>query len=265
MRKFSIRRPYLLRKACSVLLIAGLLAFCCAETRAQGWPVEFTHEHFVVHSQVPGEKILPAVRDLSALQKRIGDALQITVYDERIDIIIFSSHSQYRAYIRPRVPEAASRPALFVKGPDRLYVYVVYSDRWERDLRHEMTHATLHASLPYLPIWVDEGLAKYFEVPDRDEGLNRDLLGNLKWRLRFRQDVRTRELEQIQSLTDMKPEHYRDSWAWIYFLLHYSEESRTLLQAYLQEIQEEEVVGSLIDRIFAGSADAHADIDRFYR
>jgi len=265
MRYFSIRLPHALRKAGSALLMAGLLAFVCAEANAQNWPVEFTHEHFAVHAQVPTEKIEPAIRRLSALQTRIAETLQINVYNETIDVFIFSSHSQYRAYIRPRVPEAASRPALFVKGPDRLYVYVVYSGDWEKDLRHEMTHATLHASLPYLPIWVDEGLAKYFEVPDSETGMNRDLLSNLKWRLRFRQDVRTRELEEIRSLTDMRPEHYRDSWAWIYFLMHHSESSRGLLQRYLQEIQNEEVVGSLIDRIFAGFADADAEIDRFYR
>ncbi len=265
MRDFSFRFPPALRIASSALLIVGLLGFVCAETKAESWPVEFPHEHFSVHAQVPTEKIEPAIHRLTALQKRIADTLQIEVYNETIDIYIFSSHSQYRAYIRPRVPEAASRPALFVKGPDRLYVYVVYSGNWEKDLRHEMTHATLHASLPYLPIWVDEGLAKYFEVPDNDAGMNRDLLSNLKWRLRFRRDVRTRELEEIRSLSDMRPEHYRDSWAWIYFLMHHSGSSRGLLQGYLQEIQAEEVVGSLIDRIFAGFADADAEIDRFYR
>ena len=32
------------------------------------------------------------------------------------------------------------------------------------DLRHECTHALLHAVLPAVPLWLDEGLAKYFEV-----------------------------------------------------------------------------------------------------
>ena len=35
---------------------------------------------------------------------------------------------------------------------------------FEIDLRHEATHALLHGSLPMVPLWLDEGLAKYFEV-----------------------------------------------------------------------------------------------------
>ena len=40
------------------------------------------------------------------------------------------------------------------------------------DLRHEMTHAYLHAVVPNVPLWLDEGLAKYFELPRQQHGLN---------------------------------------------------------------------------------------------
>ncbi|GIT30210.1 MAG: hypothetical protein Ct9H300mP1_22560 [Planctomycetaceae bacterium] len=32
------------------------------------------------------------------------------------------------------------------------------------DLRHEFTHGVLHSSLKRVPLWLDEGLAEYFEV-----------------------------------------------------------------------------------------------------
>ena len=34
------------------------------------------------------------------------------------------------------------------------------------DLRHETTHAVLHGLLPMVPLWLDEGLAEYFEAPE---------------------------------------------------------------------------------------------------
>jgi len=233
------------------LAIAVTLFVHTQAALAEEWPVTFTHGNFRVQSQVATEKILPAIQSLPLLQQQISDDLGITVYDETIDVMIFSSSYHYRNYIRPRIPEAVNRPALFVKAPDRLYVFVIYSRSWETDLRHETTHATLHGSMPYLPIWVDEGLAKYFEVPAELKGRNEELLSNLKWRFRFRQPIRARELEEMQDLTDMRPEHYRDSWAWMYFCMHHSQASKELLQSYLKEIQNEEVVGSFVDRLLA--------------
>ena len=41
------------------------------------------------------------------------------------------------------------------------------------DLRHEVAHGYLHAVVPNLPLWLDEGLAEYFEVPRGLDGVNR--------------------------------------------------------------------------------------------
>tara|TARA_R100000789_G_scaffold100608_1_gene112100 strand:- start:3364 stop:4161 length:798 start_codon:yes stop_codon:yes gene_type:complete len=248
-----------------VLAIAVMLIAHNQPAWSEEWPDTFTQNNFRVQSQVSTEKILPAIQALPQLQEQIAEDLGITVYDETIDVMIFSSSYNFRKYIRPRIPEAANRPALFVKAPDRLYVFVTYSRSWETDLRHEVTHATLHGSMPYLPIWIDEGLAKYFEVPAELKGRNDEMLSNLKWRLRFRQPIRTRELEEMQDLTDMRTEHYRDSWAWIYFCLNHTQESRVLLQNYLKEIQNEEVPGSFVDQMLGLFPDLQQSAKNFYQ
>ena len=43
-------------------------------------------------------------------------------------------------------------------------VYTYSSPRLEEDLRHEATHALLRGSFGDLPLWLDEGLAEYFET-----------------------------------------------------------------------------------------------------
>lgn len=234
----------------SILAILAFVTLAVSTTHAgETFPVQFQYKNFRVQSQEATEKILPAVQALPALQGSIAHTLDLEIDETVIDVRIFSSGYEYRKYIRPRVPNAASRPALFVKGPDRLYVYVVYGNGWETNLRHEVTHATLHSALPYLAIWIDEGLAKYFEVPKEKRGYHEGLLNNLRWRLRFGNDIRTKELEEINDLTEMDPEHYRDSWAWVYFCLHAHRDSRKLFQEYLREIQDEQVVDSLFERL----------------
>lgn len=252
----------------SALLLAILqlsLLTCCSATIRADWQAEYSEGQFRVHTQVDPDRIQPAVRRLSRLQKQIEESLQIELSDQTVDLLIFSSQRQYRDYVAPRVPEAVNRPALFVKGPDALWVHVVYDNSWETNLRHEVTHAFLHASLPFLPLWLDEGLAEYFELPESAKGVNRKYSGNLVWRMRLRRGLPTSDLEQLQSLTEMRPDDYRDSWAWVYFCLHSSNETRTLLQNYLQTIQREEVPGAFFRYLTAGYPSAVATAERFYR
>lgn len=251
------------------LLIQGLLlgwVLCCnpAQARAE-WRTEFQFEQFHVHSEVLAGLVFPAIKELPPLKQRLAEALQIEVSDTTIDILIFSSSANYRAYIRQRVPEAVNRPAVFVKGPDALWVHLVYKQGWEVDLRHETTHALLHGSLPYMPIWLDEGLAKYFELPTSAQGMQTGYRNGIVWRNRFRQSLRTKELEQLRQISDVRGEHYRDSWAWVYFCLHHSDDSRRFLQEYLQTIQREEVAGSFFNRFEQQFPQAHSQAIQLLR
>ena len=232
---------------------------------AQRWESQFQYRQYRVHSQVPVQNIAAGIKNLDSLKQALGNELQIELSDQPIELHIFSTQKNYRSYVGPRVPEAVNRPAVFVKGPDALWVYVVYHRNWEIDLRHEMTHAHLHACLPYLPIWLDEGLAKYFEVPDSKQGFNKTLHQNLVWRLRFRRGIRSAELEKLNSLEEVRPEHYRDSWAWVYYFLHSSLENRRFFQKYLQEIQAEEVPGAFFENLSRFSPDYKRQVIHFYR
>ena len=232
---------------------------------AQAWAARFQHQQYRVHSQVPAREIAAGLKDLNSLKQALKNDLQIKLSDQPIELYIFSSQKNYRTYVGPRVPEAVNRPAVFVKGPDALWVYVVYRRDWEVDLRHELTHAHLHGSLPYLPIWLDEGLAKYFEVPGSKHGFNKTLHQNLAWRLRFRRGIRSTDLEKLNSFVEVRPEHYRDSWAWVYYCLHSTPENRKFFQKYLLEIQAEEVPGAFFENLTRFSPDYNQQAVRFYR
>ena len=106
------------------------------------------------------------------------------------------------------------------------------------DVRHETTHALLHTALPYVPIWIDEGIAEYFEVPDalRTRGNpHRKELQNairyLKWKPNIEQ------LESKRKLMDMNGKDNRDAWGIVHFLLNGPPEAKEALRIYFEEIQ----------------------------
>ena len=72
-----------------------------------------------------------------------------------------TSSSATAIRISPTAGRSSSRPTR------ELVVYAQGGDRLADDLRHEMTHAYLHSVVPDVPLWLDEGLAKYFELPAR--------------------------------------------------------------------------------------------------
>ncbi|MBL4884234.1 MAG: hypothetical protein JKY95_06840 [Planctomycetaceae bacterium] len=248
------------------LILTIVISFSAVSSvQADQWVTQFEYEQYRVYSQVSTREISAPIKNLKRLRESLKEILQIELSDQPIELHIFSSQRNYREYVAPRVPEAVNRPAVFVKGPDALWVYVVYRKGWEADLRHEMTHANLHGSLPYLPIWLDEGLAKYFELPSSQKGFNQTFHQSLVWKLRFRKKIKTTDLEELESLVHVRAEHYRDSWAWIYYCLHSSPETRQFLQKYLQDIQAEQVPGSFFENIYQFDPGFQQQAIRFFR
>jgi hypothetical protein len=109
------------------------------------------------------------------------------------------------------------------------------SNDFEVDLRHEMTHAIIHASIRRVPIWLDEGLAKYFEVPLQDRASNHPYMAKIQRSTRFGMVPSLAQLTTLETVDDMgRTKEYRDAWAWTHFLIHRSPETHRLLAGYLQ-------------------------------
>jgi hypothetical protein len=118
-----------------------------------------------------------------------------------------------------------------------LAVFAFWGDRVAEDLRHETTHGYLHSVVRNLPLWLDEGLAEFFEVPRGTGGLNRPhaeqllmLLMTQGWRPNLAR------LETLTNVGDMRQENYAESWAWVHWLLMTAPELRTLLQQHISSL-----------------------------
>jgi hypothetical protein len=197
--------------------------------------------------------------EMGRLQADVDEMLNIQTGSDPIEVNLFRTKSSYQAYVRQRIPEGASRPALFVKGSDKGRVYLYRRWGYEQDLRHECTHALLHNAFPYVPLWLDEGLAEYFEVSPEKRPSGHTHLGETKRRILFGWRPDLRRLESLSGLSEMGAAEYRESWAWAHFLLHGPQEVRQLLSDYLHDIASGELAGPFSDRLYARfpQADQH--------
>ena len=150
-------------------------------------------------------------------------------------------------------PKVPYRPALFIWDGGTPAVYTYRKPDLDVDLRHECTHALLHSVLPVVPLWLDEGLAKYFEVPHKQRASGHPYFDDLKWKWSLRLGmVRTIEsLEQRQNLTEMDAADYRYSWAWVHFMLHGPKPAHQALVNYVACYQQSVPAGKLSARLAA--------------
>lgn len=178
-------------------------------------------------------------------QADVAATLGLKVTERLIVINLFENRRSYLEYMTANEPLGIKRRALFVQKADSGHVYLYRHPAFETDLRHEVTHAMLHAILPFIPLWLDEGLAEYFEAKANARASDSDHQSRLKWsaRLGWKPDMVT--LESKDDASEFTMANYRESWAWVHFMLHGPPEANQLLRSYLRSIQQNQPPGAL--------------------
>jgi hypothetical protein len=195
----------------------------------------------------------PLLRELEALQDQVYAELQLPTGTNIVQVYLFADRQDYEQYMQAHFRNLPTRRAFFMarsdeRHGDELLVYTYWGDRIQEDLRHELTHALLHSVLKNVPMWLDEGLAEYFEVPPHWQGLNHRHLAVLRvqqpgvpW------TPNLARLEKLTLIKEMTPADYRESWAWVHFMLRspsHSQAKGVLLQ-YLQRLRATHDAGPL--------------------
>ena len=201
---------------------------------------------------------------LNDVQNELNQLLDIRGSGETTQIILFSSRARYLQYVAPQIPVARSRKAIFYKNGDVYQIYAFRSQGLMTDLRHEFTHAILHQHLPFLPLWLDEGLAEYLEEPASQRNQSARLAGT-KWKSRLGWNPSLRQLEAIPSAASMTEDDYRDSWAWVTFLLTDSETTRQLLKQYTASIARGEAPAPFSTQLNRTGPSAGNRINSYFR
>jgi hypothetical protein len=208
---------------------------------------------FLADFEIPRNS--PIFRDLAGLRDQVQTELRLPQANTIIQVYLFEDRERYENFMRGKYPKLPRRRAFFVAQPRRLggaedlLVYTYWGDRIQQDLRHELTHALLHSVLKDVPLWLDEGLAEFFEVPAAMDGLNVQHLEQL----RRGGDSGTRpnlaRLEQLSQVEQMTPAEYREAWAWAHLMLRSTPQAKKVLTNYLQELRANPNPGPLRPRL----------------
>jgi hypothetical protein len=195
---------------------------------------------YVFHADFDINPKLPLFQDLANLREQVYNELHLPPSTNLVQVYLFETEQRYERFMHVHYPELPKRRAFFVAQPlgfgarEDLLVFTWWGEKISQDLRHELTHAVLHSVLKDVPLWLDEGLAEFFELPPANAGVNFKHLEDMR-RETIRPDLA--RLEQLTEVQQMSPAEYREAWAWVHLMLRTSPEARRVLLAYLGELR----------------------------
>jgi hypothetical protein len=207
-------------------------------------------------------------QELAELRDQVQKELQLASANTMIQVHLFEDRSRYETFMHARYPDLPRRRAFFVAqphsvgGPEDLLVYTFWGERVRQDLRHELTHALLHSVLKDVPLWLDEGLAEYFEVPPDAQGLNQHHLEQIKGSHGGSFKPNLTHLEELSQVRQMTPAEYREAWAWVHLLLRNKPEAKAVLIQYLQQLRGNPNPGPLQQRLAAVFPDLETALEQ---
>ncbi len=244
-----------------LILFAVFPTVLCGALRGQEWVSTRVFGPIACWGTFDLAEIEEELLELPAIYDELTVILKLPKIREWIELYVFEDEVQWREFLKREYPQLPYRQALFIKkkqGRGQLFLH--RSENFAVDLRHEGTHALLHAVLPTVPLWLDEGLAEYFEVSAKNcpvevktipwvrfrklrRGEMKDPRMNAsEWLPLIRERVAAgevaslEELETLKSMAQMTQVCYADSWIWVNFLLNGPEEVRDFLPNYVAEL-----------------------------
>lgn len=221
------------------------------------WAVEYRVGRFQIHSDAPigAGKSAQAGRtkkqpeqggqinhqqvsaELLAVQRDVERTLRLQLDESTIHVVLFHAEREYNRYLSAYFPKLPRRRALYLqdRGPGMLFAYW-HADLME-DLRHEVVHALVNNGGHSPPIWLDEGIAEYFEVPAGQRFTGSPHLPAIVAKCKGATPPTLAGLAKLKTMAEFTEGYYRDSWAWVHFLLHRDRPLRRQLVRYLADLR----------------------------
>jgi hypothetical protein len=186
---------------------------------------------FILFSNFPLKEDPPAVPSLEALERDLALHLDFRprADDDPVEIYVLDDRNSFIHFLKFYYPELPQRRAFFLAQGNQRVVYTYASPRLEEDLRHEATHALLRGAYGDLPLWLDEGLAEYFESDLTKPGALGERMAPITVDLKNGWVPDLARLESLTDIREMTPRDYRESWAWVHLLLNGPQPGRAVL------------------------------------
>ena len=244
------------------LLCLSTLAVGCQNAGSQISSLPARHsvrsEQLLVLSDFRLDPEHPLIQDLMLLREQVAQTLDLPIASREVVVYLFSDEAQYRRFLTTRYPDLPPRRAYFIGTAHELAVYTFWGERVQEDLRHEFTHGILHASLRSVPLWLDEGLAEFFEL-DRSiaGGLHMDYVSNLVSAAQNGWEPDLERLERLELVHEMTRSDYQEAWAWVHLMVNDGQLRPTLFE-YLAELRDNPHPIPLSERLRLADASLNA-------
>ncbi len=108
--------------------------------------------------------------DINAVYYFFKKKLYIDVYKTiPVKVRLFGSKADYKAYIKQFSELYTNTRGAYFSSRNEIVVYMRKDrDGTFRTIKHEASHAIIHTILPYIPEWLNEGIAENMEVVATD-------------------------------------------------------------------------------------------------
>ena len=199
-------------------------------------PAIIAKDQIRVHAEASNPGQARMLEELVALRHQIQHKTGLTFPETvlPIDIYLFDDEASFRSFTSASNAVFADRRAFFIGSKDALNVYGFWGMQVAEDLRHEVTHGYLHSIRPDIPLWIDEGLAEYFEVGANLDGYNLPHVQRLAQL--YQAGGWQPDLEVLESISDPRrftQTDYAEAWLWTHWML-YHEQGQQILKTRLR-------------------------------
>jgi hypothetical protein len=206
-------------------------------------------EQLIIHYGDATPPHSPLLEELLALRTEVAQTLHLPTSEEPIHVYLHDSPQKYADLAKRYFPQGEPRRAFFLETSSRRNVHAQWGEHAKEDLRHELTHAYIHSGVRNIPLWIDEGLAEYFEVAgdvQKHHAEHEKLLINAINQEQWTPDLQ--RLEQFTASSHMTQIDYAESWLWMHWSLA-TPETRKLLTDYLHDLRQHGTPTPLTHRI----------------
>ncbi len=132
------------------------------------WATQLTVGRFRIHSDFTLDADEPLLGELRTISNEVSQLLALPNRNAVIHVVLFANAKEYGRYIRAYYPKVPERRALYIQQHGTGMLFAHWHQDVRTDIRHEVVHGLLNDNTTTLPLWLDEGLAEYFELTDAE-------------------------------------------------------------------------------------------------
>ena len=171
------------------LLLAGPAAL--SRDKNENW-VQITSPHFVVvtnSSEKQGRRIADQFERMRSLFHALFPKVQMDATGAPIIVLAVNDEKNFRA-LEPQeylAKGSLKLGGLFLEAPDKNYVLMRIDAEGEHPyavIYHEYTHFLLRTSAEWMPLWMNEGLAEFYQntdIHEKDASLDEPSVDDILW------------------------------------------------------------------------------------